>query len=97
MSYATILIPGSGILSAYTNVEELHSALGIYLVTWGLVTFFFLYVGFFGLRSKKHIWFGYSIAALGKNASFIVLFGLLATTFFVLAASEFAGSAGYVR
>lgn len=42
MSYATILIPGSGIIAAYTDADELSSSLGIFLVTWTLVTFFFL-------------------------------------------------------
>jgi succinate-acetate transporter protein len=42
MSYATILIPGSGILSAFTDEEELASGLGIFLVAWTLVTFFLL-------------------------------------------------------
>ena len=41
MSYATILIPGSGIVAAFgTNAKELNSALGIFLVTWSLFTFF---------------------------------------------------------
>jgi succinate-acetate transporter protein len=40
MSYATILIPGSGILSAYKEASELESALGIYLLAWFMVTFF---------------------------------------------------------
>ncbi|KAF8642459.1 hypothetical protein AX16_009460 [Volvariella volvacea WC 439] len=42
MSYATILIPGSGILTAFDDESELASALGIYLITWMLVTFFLL-------------------------------------------------------
>jgi len=43
MSYATILIPGSGIIDAYAgNDAELASALGIYLITWFMVTFFLL-------------------------------------------------------
>lgn len=34
MSYATILLPSSGIIAAYgTDASELHNALGIYLVT----------------------------------------------------------------
>jgi succinate-acetate transporter protein len=41
LSYATILIPGSGILAAYEGGDELSSALGIYLITWAMVTFFF--------------------------------------------------------
>jgi succinate-acetate transporter protein len=42
MSYATILIPSSGVLSTFTDVKELRSALGIYLITWFMVTFFLL-------------------------------------------------------
>ena len=42
MSYATILIPGSGILSAFTDPTELESALGIYLIAWFMVTFLLL-------------------------------------------------------
>jgi len=38
MSFATILIPGSGVLAAFTNPNEIHSALGIYLITWFVVT-----------------------------------------------------------
>ncbi|KXN85625.1 Ammonia transport outward protein 2 [Leucoagaricus sp. SymC.cos] len=42
LSYATILIPGSGVLAAYADAaEELSSALGIFLVTWMIVTFLF--------------------------------------------------------
>ncbi|KAG1814666.1 Gpr1 family protein [Suillus subaureus] len=40
MSYATIFIPDSGIIAAYgTNEDELHQALGIYLITWFVFTF----------------------------------------------------------
>ena len=44
MSYATILIPSSGIVEAYANAPaaELHNALGIYLITWFMFTFFML-------------------------------------------------------
>ncbi|KAG5717861.1 Ammonia transport outward protein 2 [Termitomyces sp. T112] len=53
MSYATILIPGSGIVAAYAgNESELSSALGIFLICWMLVTFFFLIVSL-----GKHIAF----------------------------------------
>jgi len=38
MSYATILIPSSGVLSAYTTSAELSNALGIYLITWFMFT-----------------------------------------------------------
>lgn len=40
MSYATIFIPNSGILVAYDgHADELSQALGIYLITWFVVTF----------------------------------------------------------
>lgn len=42
MSYGTIFIPSSGILAAYSDPKELASALGIYLLTWDMVTLFFL-------------------------------------------------------
>jgi succinate-acetate transporter protein len=43
MSYAAIQIPSSGIIAAYEgNIKELQSAIGIYLVTWMMVTFLFL-------------------------------------------------------
>ena len=47
MSFATIFLPGSGVIDAYgTNTDELNSALGIYLWTWFIVTFLLLYVLF---------------------------------------------------
>jgi len=39
MSYAAIFVPSSGILAAYTDPTELASALGIYLLTWFILTF----------------------------------------------------------
>ena len=43
MSFATIFIPGSGIGDAYANKPtELNSALGIYLITWFVITFLLL-------------------------------------------------------
>ncbi|GAW08604.1 fun34 transmembrane protein [Lentinula edodes] len=44
MSYATIFIPASGILAAYEDPLELNHALGLYLITWTIVTAFFLFV-----------------------------------------------------
>ncbi|KAI0791848.1 GPR1/FUN34/yaaH family-domain-containing protein, partial [Abortiporus biennis] len=42
LSYAALFIPGSGILDAYADHGELASALGIYLITWAMVTFLLL-------------------------------------------------------
>ncbi|KAG7095293.1 hypothetical protein E1B28_006061 [Marasmius oreades] len=45
LSYATILIPGSGIGDTYKNSEaEFASAVGVYLMTWMVVTFLFFIV-----------------------------------------------------
>ncbi len=52
MSYATILIPNSGILAAYdAEPESLADALSIFLFTWMIVTSMFLYVVFSVLNS----------------------------------------------
>jgi succinate-acetate transporter protein len=73
MSFATILIPGSGVIDSYAKgpPEELSNALGIYLITWGLFTFLMM------------------IAALRKNAAFVILFACLTATFVVLAIGDF--------
>jgi succinate-acetate transporter protein len=49
LSFGAIYIPGAGILDAYVdpttgvlNASELQSALGIYLITWAVVTFLLL-------------------------------------------------------
>nr|GAT55820.1 Gpr1 family protein [Mycena chlorophos] len=44
ISFATIFWPGSGILTAYTDPNELNKALGIYLWSWFIVTSIFLIV-----------------------------------------------------
>ncbi|KNZ76396.1 Ammonia transport outward protein 2 [Termitomyces sp. J132] len=43
MSYATIFIPGSGIMLAYqNNTSEFNNALGIYLIVWFILTLLFI-------------------------------------------------------
>ena len=42
MSYAVILIPGFGVVSAYSSVDEFSQAIGIYLITWFILTSLFL-------------------------------------------------------
>ncbi|KAF8960658.1 Gpr1 family protein [Flammula alnicola] len=73
MSYATILIPSSGIVSAFTDPKELSSGLGIYLVAWTMVTFFLLIatlrknVGFIALFACLTITF--ALLAAGELAA----------------------------
>ncbi|KAK2460679.1 hypothetical protein APHAL10511_007149 [Amanita phalloides] len=43
IAYAIILIPGSGARSAYPDVYEYNNAIGVFLVTWSFVTFFFCF------------------------------------------------------
>ncbi|EIW75832.1 Gpr1 family protein [Coniophora puteana RWD-64-598 SS2] len=38
MSYAALFVPGSGISVAYTSKDEFDQAVGIYLMTWFIVT-----------------------------------------------------------
>jgi succinate-acetate transporter protein len=76
LSYASILLPGTGIIDAYVSAKalsDLSNALGIYLITWMMVTIILF------------------IATLGKSVAFVLLFGLLASTFAVLAVGEFSG------
>lgn len=38
LSYAAILIPGTGVLASLVSSNTVHSALGIYLIAWGIFT-----------------------------------------------------------
>lgn len=40
MSYATILIPGSGIAASFADEKEFQSGVGIFLIAWFMVTLF---------------------------------------------------------
>jgi succinate-acetate transporter protein len=42
MSFATILIPGSGIAASFTDEKEFQSSVGIFLIAWFMVTLFLL-------------------------------------------------------
>ncbi|KAJ7201203.1 GPR1/FUN34/yaaH family-domain-containing protein [Mycena haematopus] len=68
LSFATVFIPGSGIGAAYTSDTEFHSALGIYLFSWFIVTFLFFIVA---LRK--------SIAFIALFGSLSITFLLLGT------------------
>lgn len=44
MSYATIFIPGSGVLAAYgDNMDEFNQAFGLYLMVWFVITVLFMW------------------------------------------------------
>ncbi|KAJ7241448.1 Gpr1 family protein [Mycena rebaudengoi] len=68
LSYATILIPGSGITAAYKTEEELHNALGIFLFAWFIVTVLLLITAL-----RKSVAF---IALFGCLAVTFLLLGL---------------------
>jgi succinate-acetate transporter protein len=78
LSFATIFIPGSGILDAFTAADapasEVNSALGIYLITWFIITLLLF------------------IASLRRNAGLIALFACLTVTFLLLAVGKFLDS-----
>ncbi|KAF8206056.1 FUN34 transmembrane protein [Mycena galopus ATCC 62051] len=73
LSFATIFIPGSGILAAFETppAQGLDAALGIYLFSWFIVTFLFF------------------IVSLRKSIAFISLFGCLSITFLLLGTGKF--------
>jgi len=38
MSYSAILIPGTGVLAAYSDPQELSNAIGLFLIVWSMFT-----------------------------------------------------------
>lgn len=84
LSFACIYIPQFGIVDAYgSNTAELDSALGLYIVAWGIITFLFF------LATTKS-----SIALSGVFFFLDITFWLLAAGF--LAPSPKATQAGGV-
>jgi len=55
LSFSLLYIPGSGIAEAYTDSTEFASAVGIYLFTWFIVTFLFLYAIFSPLFDQHRL------------------------------------------
>ena len=95
LSYAMILLPGTGIAAAYEDPVMLANAIGFFLTGWALLTFMFLCVVRFTSAFAIYQRY-YSIVALRKNVALTVVFGLLFTTFAVLAAGEFSQNLTYV-
>lgn len=104
MSYATIFIPGSGILAAYgDNTQELSNALGLYLTVWFMFTVMLMYV--FVLLSFLFLRVIFLVLILilnlcpispyviNKNLAFSLLLTALAIAFILLAAAEFMNNA----
>ncbi|KAJ3823170.1 FUN34 transmembrane protein [Lentinula raphanica] len=77
MSYATIFIPASGIMAAFSDPQELANAIGIYLIAWFMITVFFLQV----------------LAVLRRNVAFTVLLSALSVALLLLAVAEWNGMA----
>ena len=97
LSFASLYLPDAGIVAAYNgNESELNSALGIYLVTWMVITFLLLYVppprpdtpGLSHIHPPLS-----SIAALRRNMGLIALFFFLTVTFMLLAIAKFQDNA----
>ncbi|KNZ80497.1 Ammonia transport outward protein 2 [Termitomyces sp. J132] len=42
MSYATIFIPGSGVMLAFSDETEFNNAFGMYLIVWLILTLLFI-------------------------------------------------------
>jgi hypothetical protein len=53
MSYSVILIPGTGVIAAYSDPHELSNAIGLFLIVWSMFTamlvcvFFYFFPPFF--------------------------------------------------
>jgi len=77
LSFAALLIPGSGIGEAYAssdNPSTILDAIAIYLTAWTIVTFLFF------------------LASLRKSMGLTALFFFLTITFLLLAVADFAKS-----
>ncbi|CAG8530276.1 12397_t:CDS:2 [Ambispora leptoticha] len=72
ISFATILMPGFNITSAYTTKSELNQALGIFLLGWTIFAFLLFVASF---KSKASI--------LLLNLSVIITFSLLTASKFL--------------
>jgi succinate-acetate transporter protein len=53
MSYAVILIPGTGIADAYASKQEFNNAVGIYLATWFIFTMLMTYASLHSLMTSN--------------------------------------------
>ena len=108
MSYATIFIPGSGILAAYgDNTQELSNALGLYLTVWFMFTVMlmyvfvllsFLFLSFFSCDFSRSYTYILNLCpispyVINKNLAFSLLLTALAITFILLAAADFMNNA----
>ena len=100
MSYAAILIPGSGILAAYgDNTQELSNAIGLYLIVWFMFTLMLMYVSHSSppLFSNSLHTFPISPVIINKNLAFSLLLTAIAVTLILLAAAEFTNKARQVN
>lgn len=94
MSYATIFIPSSGIMAAYTDPNEFAHAFGIYLASWLMVTFFFLFVFNLFLSSFTLLIKPLNrLAVIRRNMSYTLLLSALLLAFICLTAAEFTQNA----
>jgi GPR1/FUN34/yaaH family len=94
LSFATLLIPSSGIADAYAaskHPAQEVDAIAIYLTAWMVVTFLFLLVpSSFSSCSRTHplVFLFHSIGSLRKSIGLTALFFLLTLTFMLLAVCE---------
>ncbi|KAG8993567.1 hypothetical protein FRB94_005348 [Tulasnella sp. JGI-2019a] len=83
LSYALILLPNTGIISAYTTTPEdatqLAQGLGIWLMVWFVITFI--------------LWLGTFRTTVAKSAVFFFLW----ITFVLLSAANFTGQVSVLR
>ncbi|TFK74506.1 FUN34 transmembrane protein [Pluteus cervinus] len=66
MSYSLIFFPGTGIIAAYADPQELNNAVGVYLIVWFMMTFMFTTV-----VVKRHI--GLTVLLSVLSLAFILL------------------------
>jgi len=99
MSYAVIHIPASGVIAAYSDPRELGNAMGLFLITWFMITVMFMYVlnALLNMdQSLKVYYITPSLPTLRRNVTFTILLSVLAVAFLLLAIAEFTQRNSYV-
>jgi len=100
MSYATIFIPGSGVIDSFGgNMDEFNQAVSLYLITWFIITTLFMCVAFFWEKLIDRPMligkFG-RLPVMRRNIALTVLLTALAIALLLLSIGSMNGKASYV-
>jgi len=95
MSYATIFIPGSGVIESFGgNMDEFNQAMALYLITWFIITVLFMYAVFFWITDKPMLISKFdSLPVLRRNIALTALLSSLSIALLLLSIGSMNGKA----